>query len=299
MGILRVAMGSRDVSHKVWGDLCGMVQAGSSPSALRGSPMPASPMGSPGAGAAPALLEQRLPKERHFLESKGLRAGAVCEPCWEAEVIRWEMLGSLEPPFLQGPAQRPVSSGTNSSVGQAELESAEQGSWGSASMAGASWLQPCVCTRVTNPLCPQPGTRVPPKWGKVGVCATPRPGNAQLSCFLLTCFFICWQLSLTSKGHQGQWGGVLGHSGSLPGCSLSLCPAVNCTAGPQPLQELSWEHGVGCVSQAWQSDTDLRKQRKLPLFSALFNNQRSALFIQDYNWNDNSDIHCASSETHS
>lgn len=43
----------------------------------------------------------------------------------------------------------------------------------------------------------------------------------------------------------------------------------------------------------------LRKQRKLSLFSALFNNQRSALFIQDYNWNDNSDIHCASSETHS
>lgn len=148
-------------------------------------------MGSPGAGAAPALLEQRLPKERRFLESKGLRAGAVCEPCWEAEVIRWEMLCSVEPPFLQGPAQCPVSSSTNSSVGQAELESAEQGSWGSASMSGASWLQPCACTRVTNPPCPQPGIRDPPKWGEVGTCATPSPGNAQLSCFLLMCSFLC------------------------------------------------------------------------------------------------------------
>lgn len=173
------------IPHTVWGNLCSTAQAGSSHSALRGARVPAGPVGSPGAGAAPALLEQRLPKERHFLESKGLRAGAVCEPCWEAEVIRWEMLCSPEPPFLQGPAQRPVSSGTNSSVGQAEQESAEQGSWASASMAGASWLQPCACTRVTNPPCLQPGVRLPPKWEKVGGCATPSSGNAQLSCFLL------------------------------------------------------------------------------------------------------------------
>lgn len=167
----------RDVPHTVWGELCSMAQAGSSPSALGGAPVLAGPVGSPGAGAAPALLEQRLPKERSFLESKGLRAGAVCEPCWEAEVIRWEMLCSPEPPLLQGPAQRPVSSGKNSSVGQAELESAEQGSWGSASVSGASWLQLCACTRVTNVPCPQLGTRLPPKSGRVGACSTPSQGK--------------------------------------------------------------------------------------------------------------------------
>lgn len=167
----------RDVPHTVWGELCSMAQAGSSPSALGGAPVLAGPVGSPGAGAAPALLEQRLPKERSFLESKGLRAGAVCEPCWEAEVISWEILCSPEPPLLQGPAQRPVSSGKNSSVGQAELESAEQGSWGSASVSGASWLQLCACTRVTNAPCPQLGTRLPPKSGRVGACSTPSQGK--------------------------------------------------------------------------------------------------------------------------
>lgn len=240
MGILGVATGSRDVPHTVWGDLCSMTQAGGSPSALRGAPAPAGPVGSPGAGAAPALLEQRLPKERRFLESKGLRAGAVCEPCWEAEVIRWEMLHSLEPPFLQGPAQRPVSSGTNSSVGQAELENAEQGSWGSASVSGASWLQPCACTRVTNPRVPRQGPDSHPSGGEWEVVPLPVQGMPSSAVFCSCALFFSCQLPLTSEGHWGQQEGVLGHSGSLPGCSLPLCLAANHTrraptaAGAEP-----------------------------------------------------------------
>lgn len=147
MPLTRVPEGSRDIPHTVRGGLCRAAQAGGSPSALRGAlrgaprgvPTLAGPVGSPGTGA---LLEQRLPKERRFLESKGLGARAACESCREAEVICWETLrASPEPPFFQGPAQRSVSSWINSSVGQAVLASTEQASTGrcsTASVSGAS-----------------------------------------------------------------------------------------------------------------------------------------------------------------
>lgn len=125
-------------------------------------PCPDGSLGS--SGAAAALLEQRLPEERRFLESKGLRTGAACEPCREAEIICWETLCVLpEPPFFQCPAQHPISSWTNSSVGQGELASTEQAGRGlqgagrrnTASVLGASRQQPRARARVTCPLCPQ------------------------------------------------------------------------------------------------------------------------------------------------
>lgn len=184
----------------------------SCPGAPKGAPALAGPGDSPGAGAAAALLEQRLPKERRFLESKGLGARAVCEPCREAEVICWETLCvSPEPPFFQGPAQRLVSLWTNSSVGQAELASTEQagrglpgaGSCGMASMLGASRQQLRARARVTCPLCPQPGiglfpTQVGAAGGERVVAVSPSPGNGQLSCFLLICSF-SWLLSLSDR----------------------------------------------------------------------------------------------------
>lgn len=143
-----VAEGSRDIPHAMWGDPRRAARAGSSPGTPRGAPVPTGPLVSP--GAAPALLEQRLPEERRFLESKGLRTGAACEPCREAEITCWETLCVLpEPPFFQCPAQHPVSSWTNSSVGQAELASTKQASRGllgagrhdTASVLGASRQQ--------------------------------------------------------------------------------------------------------------------------------------------------------------
>lgn len=88
---------------------------------------------------------------------------------------------------------------------------------------------------------------------------------------------------------------------------MALCLGAHChSARCQPCQQVPNSCGSRAGSVVWavsakpgNQTPHLRKQRKLSLFSALFNNQRSALFIQGYNWNDNSDIHCASSETHS
>lgn len=67
------------------GSLCRAAQAGGTLGTLRNVPTLAGPLGSPVAGI---LLEQRLPKERSFLESKGLGVGLCVSPAGrEAEVI--------------------------------------------------------------------------------------------------------------------------------------------------------------------------------------------------------------------
>ncbi|KAM6052760.1 uncharacterized protein LJ206_016055 isoform 1-T1 [Theristicus caerulescens] len=276
-------------------------------------PAPAGPAGSPGAGAAAALLEQRLPEERRFLESKGLGAGAVCEPCREAEVICWETRRvSPEPPFFQGSAQRPVSSWTNSSVGQAELASTEQGGRrllgagrrGTASVLGASRQHPCARARVTCPHVPSRGPDTfPAESGQVEdgwSWSAPAPGTAGSAVFCSFSPFLGFRLHLTSEGHWGQWKGALGHSGSLPwgrggpGDCCHPCRQVPDGCGA----ELGARCGPRRPSPAIRHRIRGSGESCLSI-SALFNNQRSALFIQDYNWNDNSNTHCASSETHS
>lgn len=61
------------------GTRAGLPRPAAPPAPQEVSPCQRVPRAPPGPGPLAALLEQRLPKERRFLESKGLGAGAACE----------------------------------------------------------------------------------------------------------------------------------------------------------------------------------------------------------------------------
>lgn len=73
-----LSWGGQGEQGHMW-DPCRAAQPGGPLSTPRCAPMQAGSVGSPGAAAT--LVEQRLPKERRFLQSEGLRAAGVCEPC--------------------------------------------------------------------------------------------------------------------------------------------------------------------------------------------------------------------------